>query len=285
MAVTKGVPPTWTCPTCAKVVATSYCPECGERPVRPGDLTLQGLLRQLLGAISSIDGRIIRSLRTLVSRPGALTVAWVQGPRKPFVGPIQLFLLANVVFVAAQSLTGMNVFSSTLESHLHHQDWRDLAQRLVARHLESTHVTLEAYAPVFNRAVALHAKSLVIVMAIPFAILLPILFFRNRRPFVVHVVFAVHVYSFILLLYCAALAVSAADLLRSGAGLDSPRLDTILTVVILAAITAYLYAAIGRVFGAAGATRISTSLVLAVAILAIALAYRFGLLLLTLYVT
>jgi hypothetical protein len=275
----------WSCPMCATAVATAYCPTCGESPIRPRDLTIRGLLHQLFDAVSSIDGRLIRSLVAGASRPGSLTAAWVRGPRKPYLGPIQLFLIANVAFVAMQSIAGANVFSSTLESHLHHQDWADLAQRMVDRRLASTHTTLEAYAPEFNEAVALHAKSLVILMTIPFALLLPIVFVRSRKPFAVHLVFAVHVYTFLLFLYCAALALSGLDVLRGGAGLIDPRLDTVLTVFNLAVCAAYLYQAIGRVYGAKGTWRIVASLTLAVAVLAITLGYRFGLLWLTLHVT
>ena len=285
MEAGRRAPAPWTCSTCAATVTTRYCPDCGDHPVPQRDLTLRGLLRQLIDALSSIDGRLIRSLRVLVSRPGALTVAYVHGPRKPYLGPFQLFLLANVVFVAAQSLTGANVFSSPLESHLRHQDWSGVAQRLVAVHLESRQTTLDAYAPIFNQAVAFHAKSLVIVMAIPFAMLLPALFFRSRRPFVMHLVFAVHVYAFLLLLYSAALVIAALNVWRGGAGLESPGMDALLTVLNLAACAVYLHLAIREVYGARGISRVAASLALAVAILGIALAYRFALLILTLYVT
>jgi hypothetical protein len=274
----------WTCPTCRASVGTPYCPTCGERAVRPRDLALRGILHQAFNAASNIDGRLLRSLRAVLSRPGALTVAYVEGPRKPYIGPFQLFLLANVAFVAAQSLTGMNVFSSPLDSHLNHQDWSALAQRLTAMRLHSGHLSLEAFASDFNRTVAILAKSLVIVMAIPFALLLPVLFLRNRKPFGVHVVFAVHVYTFLLLLFCAALLVAAVDLRCGGAGLESARMDTVISALNLAACVAYLYAAIGRVYGTTGAARIVTSLILGIAVAGIALAYRFGLFLLALYV-
>jgi len=272
----------WTCPTCAQGVDTEYCPRCGERRILPRELTLRGLGRQFLKSTSSIDGRLFRTLRALLARPGALTVAWVDGPRKPYVGPIQLFLLANVAFVAAQSLTGSNVFSSTLSSHLHQQDWSGLAQRLLAGRLARGPLPLAAYEIEFNRAVAFYAKSLVIVMTIPFAAILQALFMKRRRPFVLQMVFSLHFYSFLLLLYCIAIALSAIDLVRGGAGLESPRLDTLLTLFNLLATTAYLYFAVSRVYGARGIARLAASLALAIAVLAIALAYRFGLLLLTL---
>jgi hypothetical protein len=284
MKPAKGATKPWTCPTCAEPVATAFCPACGESPVHPRDLTLRGLVHQLFDAFSNIDGRLFRSLRAGASRPGSLTVAWVNGPRKPYLGPFQLFLIANVVFVAIQSITGANVFSSTLDSHLHHQDWSEVAQRMVDARLTSTHTTLEAYTPVFNQAVALHAKSLVILMTIPFALLLPVVFARTRKPFALHAVFAVHVYTFLLFLYCAALALSGIDLLRGGAGLADPRLDRLLTVFNLVVCAAYLHQATGRVYGAKGVWRIVASVVLSAAILAIVLAYRFGLLWLTLHV-
>jgi hypothetical protein len=253
--------------------------------VRPEELTLGGVLRQFFGAVSSVDGRVIRSLRTVLTRPGALTVAYVAGPRKPYLGPFQLFLLANVVFVALQSIFGMNVFSSTLESHLHQQDWSDLAQRLTAQHVASAQTTLEAYAPVFNRRVAFLAKTLVITMAIPFTLLLPVLFFRKRRSFGVHAIFAVHAYSFLLLLFCAALIVAAIDVLCGGRGLDSPRFDHVVSPLNLIACVVYLYVAIGAVYGTRGAVRIVTALTLGCAVGAIVLGYRFVLFLLALWLT
>ena len=90
----------WSCPTCNQDVATRYCPECGEQPLRPNDLTLRGLFHQVALACTSIDGPLIRSFRCLIIRPGALTAAYLNGQRKPYTLPLQLFLLANVLFFA-----------------------------------------------------------------------------------------------------------------------------------------------------------------------------------------
>src|SRR6185369_5502797 len=96
------------------------------------------------------------------------------GIRKPYVAPFQLFLLANVIFFALQSVTGEIVLSSPLDSHLHHQDWSELAQSLLAERLDARLLSIETYTPVFDSAVALNAKSLIGLMAIPFTLLLPI---------------------------------------------------------------------------------------------------------------
>ena len=75
-----------------------------------------------------MDSRLLRSFRALLFRPGALTTAYLEGPRKPYISPFQLFLLANLLFFAIQSVTRDKVFSKSLASHLHGQDWSELAR-------------------------------------------------------------------------------------------------------------------------------------------------------------
>jgi hypothetical protein len=197
--VTDTVTVPWTCPTCKKTVLTPFCAQCGEEPLALLDLTLRGLAEKLLHALTNIDARVARTAWSLLRQPGRLTLAWLGGVRKPYVAPFQLFLIANVLFFAFQWLTGTNIFSSTLDSHPHHQDWNELARSLLAQRLEKTHTPSELYAPVFDHAVVLYAKSLIVLMTMPFALLLPLVFFRERRPFMAHMVFSLHLYTFLLL--------------------------------------------------------------------------------------
>ena len=275
----------WTCPTCRQPVATPFCPGCGERPVGPSDFTLRGIGAQVLKAVGGVDGRLLRTLRLLVGTPGALTQAYREGRRKPLLGPFQIFLLANVVFFTAQSLTHTKVFSSSLESHLHHQDWSDLAQRMVQRHLDAAHTTLAAYAPVFDHAVVLNAKSLVVLMAAPLALLLPLVYRRSGEPFSVHMAFALHALAFMLLVLCVALGLEALLRLAGSQGLASPAVDNALTAFNLGATAVYLHFAAARVYGTRGATAVLQTLLLAVALLATMLAYRFAIFAITLATT
>ena len=273
----------WTCPTCMQLVQSPFCPRCGERPLAGNALSLRGVAAKIVHATTSIDGKVLRSFRQLLLRPGDLSLAYVEGRRMPYVAPFQLFLLANAFFFAMQSLTGTNIFSSTLESHLHHQDWSDFAQTLVARRLQALHTTLDLYAPIFDRAVVLYAKSLIILMVLPFALLLPLVFAASRRPFMTHLVFAVHLYTFLLLLFSLALLAAKAEALLGGAGLASPRVDNALSVINLLACAAYLYAASKPVYAPGRTMRVVATIVLAVLAGAIVIGYRFVLLLITLY--
>jgi hypothetical protein len=275
----------WTCPNCNEVRTAPFCPGCGERRLGAGELTLGGFLHHSLQALSDIDGRVVRSFRCLLTRPGALTVAYLRGDRKPYLAPLRLFLVANVLFFAMQSLTGAKIFSTPLDSHLHRQIWSSLAQELVAKRLLAQHTTLELYAPVFDQAVALHAKSLIILMVLPLAALLPLVFRGNDKPFVTHVAFSLHFYAFLLLLFCLALIFVGADQWLGGEGLASDRIDQVLSVIEVLICAGYLYFAVGTVYGTRGAPRVFEVAALAAAVAFIVLGYRFVVFALTLYTT
>lgn len=272
----------WTCLTCNVVVSTPFCPTCGERRLRTRDLTLHGLFEQAFQAFTSFDIRLLRSLRRLVGRPGELTVLYLQGSRKPYIGPFALFLLVNVLFVAMESLTSSNIFSTTLSMHLQSQPWSPLARQWLAQHLASSHTTLELYAPMFDRAVADNAKSLVILMVLPFALLPALLFRASARPFIAHVAFSLHFHAFMLLLLSVALWIPAIDLLFGGAGLASRILDNAVAIALMLCCAVYLHLASGRVYGGGRAAHLLKTVVLIVAVACIFLGYRFLLLLITL---
>jgi Protein of unknown function (DUF3667) len=275
----------WSCPTCSAPVATPYCPDCGESERHTHELTLKVLVGHFFEAFTNIDGRLLRSFRYLVTRPGTLTNAYLRGQRKPYLGPVALFLIINVLFFAVESLTGGKVFNAPLDSHLHTQPWSEAIQGLVTRKLEATHTTLAAYAPVFDQAVAVKARSLIVFMALAFSLAPALAFMRSKRPLVAHVVFSLHVYAFFLLLLCAATAIPFTSGLLGGPGFDSVPLDNAIAIGILIASSVYLYLAVRTVYGAQGLVLVLKTFALTVAVAAAVLGYRFALLLVTLYTT
>ncbi len=275
----------WVCPSCGTAATTPFCPGCGERPIAPFDLSVQGIASQLMKVVGGLDSRVVRSLRELLLSPGELTLAYVAGRRKPYVGPFQLFLLANVVFFIVQSLTHTRVFSSSLDSHLHHQDWSALAEQLVAERLSAMHTTLAEFTPLFDRAVVLNAKALIVLMVAPLALMLPLVFPRRGRPLSIHAVFALHFYAFALLLFSVGLGAALIDQWLGGGGLGSAHVDKVVTGVMLVACAVYAYLGAARVYPGHAALRVAQAIVVAVIVGAVILGYRFVIFLITLYTT
>jgi hypothetical protein len=70
------------CPTCGAAASTAYCGACGEKRLGHHHLTLVGILAHAGESLFHVDGRVFRSLRTLLLRPGILTAACLRGARK-----------------------------------------------------------------------------------------------------------------------------------------------------------------------------------------------------------
>jgi len=133
--------------------------------------------------------------------------------------------------------------------------------------------------------VVLYAKSLIVLMVLALAPVLAMIFWRSHRPVGAHIVFGLHVYAFVLLLFCLSLGIGEVSLLTGGGGIASPGVDTALTLFNLAACLAYLYLAIGSAYGVSGVPRALAALLLAACIGVIVVGYRFLMFVVTLWFT
>ena len=97
-------PPVHACLDCTRSVDSDFCPSCGQRQkLRP--LSLHSLIWELLIEILDTDARVWRTLRTLVTQPGQLTLDWAVGRRTRHVPPFRLYLVLNVLVFLVFSLT------------------------------------------------------------------------------------------------------------------------------------------------------------------------------------
>jgi hypothetical protein len=184
-----------------------------------------------------------------------------------------------------QSFSGSPVFSTSLHSRMYDQDWSEFARTAVAHKLQAEHATLATYTPVFDHAVDVNAKSLVILLVVPFTLLLIPLFAGSHRPFVTHLVFALHLLAFLLLCSCVLLLITKLSAELGGGGLRAPFVDWGLFVLLTAVIATYLYVATAVVYEAQGLVRALKVALLAVVIAAAVPGYRFLIFLVTLYFT
>ncbi|MFL6736860.1 MAG: DUF3667 domain-containing protein [Sphingomonas sp.] len=243
------------------------------------------LFSQFIKHASSVDGKFMRSWRSLLGMPGQLTAAFVSGERRRYITPLALFFIGNAAFVGVQSLTGTNILASPLASHLHSQDWSSFAQDLVSDRLAKRQLSLDAYAPVFDRSALFNAKALVILMALLFAPLPAILFRGRDRPGGAHIVFALHLYAFVLILLSVSVLLAWLDERFGGQGLSSGLVDKTLSLFNLVVCGGYLYLAIGKVYLRSGWARSLSALFLTMSVAMLFIGYRFAIFLITFYTT
>lgn len=189
-----------TCPSCGARLLGPWCHVCGEHRRAPGDLALRAFARDAIASVFDADSRLWRSLRTLVVDPGRLTLDWAAGRRRPWIAPFRLFLLINVFYFLSQSLTGFNTFTTPLEVHIGGLPHSGLARTLVRERMADTEEDYNLFRARFDAAAETQAKTLVISIVPFFAVLVALLEWRRRRPFTVHLVFALHAVAFLMLM-------------------------------------------------------------------------------------
>jgi len=82
-----------------------FCPECGqETTVRAP--TLGEFAQQFGGAYFATEGALWRSLRLLISQPGALTAQYLAGRRKHYVLPLRLYLTISLLVLLLVRVVG-----------------------------------------------------------------------------------------------------------------------------------------------------------------------------------
>ena len=92
------------CRNCGADAPGNYCPDCGQETSLALP-TAGAFLREAAGRYVTLDGRMWRSLRLLMFRPGFLTREYLAGRRRRYVRPARLFVALSIVFFAVLRFT------------------------------------------------------------------------------------------------------------------------------------------------------------------------------------
>ena len=88
-----------TCANCRTVMpaGAAFCPACGQS-VKPLSRPWLEFAREMLDELLDYDGRMLRSLRLLLTRPGFLSAEYIGGRRAAYTPPIRLYLVVSLLF-------------------------------------------------------------------------------------------------------------------------------------------------------------------------------------------
>src|ERR1044072_7149337 len=91
------------CLNCGNELAGRWCSQCGQR-VTPARPTLHELAHEAVHELGHLDGKIVRSVKLLLFRPGERPREFLDGKRVRAVSPIRLYLICSLIFFASMSL-------------------------------------------------------------------------------------------------------------------------------------------------------------------------------------
>jgi hypothetical protein len=204
------------CASCGAPLTGPYCASCGEQVLDQDSRTVRHFLtRTLPSEAFDIDGKLWRTLRYLIVRPGFLSSEYSAGRRQSYLSPLRLLLLSIVVFALATqggfiivvrvgrvalsiAPTAVSTSVSVADTVAMIDRFGLLAPRLAAKQ-HTTDVTTDAARERFHAVLNRFAQpvSFANVVMLAFALHLG---FRRRRPLLVeNAAFSAHIVSFVLI--------------------------------------------------------------------------------------
>jgi hypothetical protein len=286
-----GHTPAATCPSCGSDRFARFCAECGERRSEAADLSLRRFLAEAVEALTTADSRLWRSFRALLFQPGRLAAEHLEGRRRFWLGPVQLFVVCNILFFVFLFFLPVHVFTTRLYDQLYSHEYSSriigltTSEGIALWRLVEDPDLYRRYAPAFNAATEGLAKTLVIVMVPAFAGILTLLFHRRRRHFVEHLVFGFHFYA-VLMIGIMATVLVGWSLYHGLHAVDVHahwvRTDAFFVPAVAFLLVLWLVPALRRFYGVGRLTALGAAAVLVFALMYVTLAYRLLLLLLTL---
>jgi hypothetical protein len=260
------------CKNCGAALGGAYCSACGQE-ARIETPTVGEFVREFVQDQMALEGKLLRTLKLLITRPGELTLDYISGRRQCYIRPLRLYLALSVVYFAISGLVSHpDLFrpSSGDEDkpifNMKHEDAgqgdakpaagaSDKAAAPVrpdeeqlpdaVRNFKTGSVVLDARIQKFlsqtqrqagnqlSRAVVNDAPVAMFFLLPLFAGLLQLAYLRHHLRYGVHLLFSLHYHAFVFL-----------DLLLREIPWPSP-VDALLNL----AIPAYLVLALLRVYG------------------------------------
>jgi len=219
-----------------------YCNLCGERVIDPYERSLLNFLDSLLNAFTFLDGKFLKSLKLLVTRPGQLSRNIADGQRVPYMKMVSLFFVANFFYFI---LPTFDSFNSTLYTQMNSLGAHSArATEIVKQHIAEKGISLEQFQDLYQASSTNWSKLLLIILVIAFALCLSVINYSKKNFFFDHLLLALEFYSFHLLFNLGFIAVFILILIKlvEGLGWDwSPLIsDRYFTWIVLALVMYFL---------------------------------------------
>jgi hypothetical protein len=156
------------CKNCDNAFEGKFCSHCGQKNYTDKDKSFRHLADEVLHFLTHFENNFIRTLKTVLTQPGKLSLDYCHGKRKSYYKPISFFLLIVVLYLLFPLASGMNM---EMKEYGNNRIAGQLIQQQIESKAAANHASKEALAEQFHHVSAKSSKILLLLL-IPLAALL-----------------------------------------------------------------------------------------------------------------
>lgn len=186
-----------TCKNCGNQFTGNFCNACGEKVYHEHDKKVLHLFEEVLHFVTHFEGTLLRTFKTLLTRPGKFSFDYCDGIRKKYVTPISFFLTLVVLYLIFPRFQGLNMRFGAYVSKDYNYRW--YAAPVAKKKISTLHITEEQLAEHYDKKSPAFAKLFLLVLIPLSAVVLMLIFFNSRRFFFDHFILATEICSFFIL--------------------------------------------------------------------------------------
>lgn len=180
--------PTQNCKNCGNLFTGKFCNQCGEKVYTEKDKKLSHIFEETFHFITHFEGSLFRTLKTIVTKPGRLSLNYCNGIRKKYFKPVSLFLLSVVIYLVFPVFHGLNMKLGTYINQ--ETSFYRLAAPVVTQKMKARSVNYETIRKEYDEKSLKIAKVFLFVLLPLGALVLWVLFFTKRRFYFDHFIMA-----------------------------------------------------------------------------------------------
>lgn len=196
------------CKNCQTELVGTYCHDCSEKVLTDKDFEVLPLLGRFFANATNVNSKLIKSMGSLIFRPGALSAHNIAGIRKPYLSPIQIFLISGILyFVLTREFDVFYMPSKMFFLNLA-DNAAGLPNSIVLDKMIDLDLTRRELALKYDVNVGNYAKAFLFLLIPMLAIGSYMTRFKTVPQLGKHLIFAVHNFSFIILWFTLLLLIA-----------------------------------------------------------------------------
>ncbi|MEO7522549.1 MAG: DUF3667 domain-containing protein [Ferruginibacter sp.] len=170
------------CKNCGNHFKGKFCNNCGEKIYTEHDKSMQHFLHEALHFFTHLDGRFLKTVVLIFTKPGKLSVTYCSGARNKYYKPFSLFVVGIILYLLFPQFKGLNLpFASHMVNAKY--SWMGFIADIANQKAIASHISMQELAEKYDHKSPGFAKILLLIFLPLTGLVLKLLFPKKRKYF------------------------------------------------------------------------------------------------------